>query len=88
MAAKSVQEARWLDREVKRRYVAVQGKLPMSERISRDSVAKTMVLSENGVEEEVIVVAKQGNRTIPWRVTIDPLRALIDTVIAGVGYLL
>jgi hypothetical protein len=91
LALKGWQEARWLDRELARRYVAVQGKAPLAENLSRDSLAKTMtaVLSENGVEENVVVVQKRGERCgRPWRASVDPVRAVIDTVIAGVGYLL
>lgn len=53
-----------------------------------DSDGKKMVLSENGVEEDVVVVRKRGMATRPWRFSTDPLRAVMDTVIAGVGYLL
>ncbi|KAK7952333.1 Ctr copper transporter [Apiospora aurea] len=88
LALKSIQESRWLDKEFKRRYVAVQGKQPMAERVSADSLAKKMTLSENGVEEDVMVVKKVQTHARPWRLSVDPVRAVIDTVIAGVGYLL
>ena len=91
LALKAWQEARWLDRELNRRYVVVHGKPALPESLSRDSLAKnmTMVLSENGVEETVVVVGKRTTtRARPWRLSVDPLRAAIDTVIAGVGYLL
>jgi hypothetical protein len=86
LAVKAWKEAVWLDAEFKRRYVTVAGKLPKSERISSDS--KRMILTENGVEEEVMVVAKSGMEVRPWRLSIDPVRALLDTIIAGVGWLL
>lgn len=91
LALKSWQEQRWLDRELKRRYVVVNGKSPLAENLSRDSLAKnaTMVLSENGVEESVVVVRRpSAAHARPWRWSVDPVRAVIDTVIAGVGYLL
>ena len=91
LALKAWQEARWLDRELNRRYVVVHGKPALPESLSRDSLAKnmTMVLSENGVEETVVVVGKRtSTHARPWRLSVDPLRAAIDTVIAGVGYLL
>ena len=88
LAAKGIQEQRWLDRELNRRYVAVHGKLPLAEQVSRDSLAKRMVLTENGVEEEVMVVGKKHVHPRPWRLSVDPVRAVIDTLIAGVGYLL
>ncbi|KAL2161281.1 hypothetical protein VTH06DRAFT_8501 [Thermothelomyces fergusii] len=92
VALRSWQERRWLDAELGRRYVVVNGKAPLAERLSRDSLAKnmTMVLSENGVEENVVVVHNRAaaDRPRPWRLTVDPVRALMDTVIVGVGYLL
>lgn len=90
LAAKWWQENRWLDRELNRRYVVVNGRAPLAENLSRDSLAKhaNMVLSENGVEENVMVVKKRTFGPRPWRLSVDPIRAVIDTVIAGVGYLL
>ncbi|RYP67849.1 hypothetical protein DL771_007026 [Monosporascus sp. 5C6A] len=88
MAAKALAEARWLDRELRRRYVVVAGKQPLSERVSRESLAKKMTLTENGVEEDVVVVQKKETHVRPWRLSVDPLRAALDTCIAGVGYLL
>ncbi|KAF3768768.1 hypothetical protein M406DRAFT_273248 [Cryphonectria parasitica EP155] len=87
-AVKAIAESRWLDEEMNRRYVAVKGQLPMHENISRDSLKHNMVLSANGVEEQVMVVKKRGGITRPWRASVDPVRAAIDTAIAGVGYLL
>ncbi|KAL5317378.1 hypothetical protein ACEPPN_014473 [Leptodophora sp. 'Broadleaf-Isolate-01'] len=88
LAVKAWKERAWLDAEFNRRYVTVAGKLPKSERISQDSDSKRMVLSENGVEEDVMVVKKRGMGARPWRITTDPVRAVMDTVIVGVGYLL
>ena len=88
LAVKAWKERAWLDAEFNRRYVTVAGKLPKSERISQDSDSKRMVLSENGVEEDVMVVKKRSMGVRPWRITTDPVRAVMDTVIVGVGYLL
>jgi hypothetical protein len=88
LAAKAIQESRWLDRELNRRFVAVQGKLPIAEQVSRDSLGKRMTLTENGVEEDVMVVKKRHTMVRPWRLSVDPIRAVIDTIIAAVGYLL
>lgn len=90
LAAKARQEARWLDAELNRRYVVVNGRLPMAERAaSVESLAKPRaVLSSNGVEEDVVVVKKHTTTARPWRLSVDPIRAVIDTVIAGTGYLL
>jgi len=88
LAMKAWKETAWLDAEFNRRYVTVAGKLPKSERIASDSDSKRMILTENGVEEDVMVVKKRSMSIRPWRITTDPLRAAMDTVIAGVGYLL
>jgi hypothetical protein len=88
LAVKAWKETAWLDAEFNRRYVTVAGKLPKSERIASDSDSKRMILTENGVEEDVVVVKKRSMGIRPWRITTDPVRAAMDTVIAGVGYLL
>ncbi|KAI0405553.1 Ctr copper transporter [Xylaria palmicola] len=88
LAAKALTEARWLDAEMKRRYVVVQGRLPKSEQFSRDDLSKRMILTENGVEEEVFVVQRTEHIHRPFRLSVDPLRAAFDTLITGVGYLL
>ncbi|TVY39310.1 hypothetical protein LSUB1_G003624 [Lachnellula subtilissima] len=88
LAVKAWKETAWMDAEFNRRYVTVAGREPLPKRISSDSDSKTMVLSENGVEEDVVVVKKRNMGTRPWRITTDPVRAVMDTVIAGVGYLL
>lgn len=88
LALKAWQENRWLDKELQRRYVVVNGKAPLAENLSRDSLAKPMVLGANGIEENVMVVAKRTTHARPWRLSVDPVRAVIDTVIAGVAYLL
>ncbi|KAH8171819.1 ctr copper transporter family protein [Sarocladium implicatum] len=89
IAYRSIQEARWLDRDASRRYVSTaQGRTPLAERISQDRDAKSMTLSENGMEENVFVVERKRGIVRPWRFSVDPIRAVLDTVIAGVGYLL
>lgn len=90
VAFKAAQENRWAAQDARRRYVAVQGKGPLAEQIARDPEAKTqVVLSENGVEETVYVVEEgRHSSTRPWRFSVDPVRALLDTVIVGIGYLL
>jgi Ctr copper transporter family len=88
LAYKAIREAKWLDVELQRRYVVVNGKESMAERLSKDSMARPIVLSENGVEENVMVVQRKKAITRPWRITVDPVRACLDVLIAGVGYLL
>lgn len=87
-ALKAIQESKWLDQELNRRYIVVNGRLPTHEKMSTSSLKQNMMLSSNGVEEQVMVVQKKQMQSRPWRASVDPLRAAIDTVIAGVGYLL
>lgn len=88
LAFKARAESRWLDAELERRYVVVPGKQQLAKQISQDSQAKRMILSENGIEEDVMVLKKRHTHVRPWRLSVDPLRALLDTLLAGVGYLL
>ncbi|KAK7419545.1 hypothetical protein QQX98_003314 [Neonectria punicea] len=88
LALKAVQEARWLDREAARRYVAVNGKIPLAEQVAVSPDARQMTLSANGAEETVMVVERKRGVSRPWRFSVDPLRAVLDTVIVGIGYLL
>ncbi|OTB03973.1 hypothetical protein M426DRAFT_59453 [Hypoxylon sp. CI-4A] len=88
LAGKALAEERWLDAEMKRRYVVVQGKIPIAEQASTDSLGKKMTLTENGIEEDVMVVEKKKSHLRPWRMSVDPLRAVLDTCITGVSFLL
>jgi hypothetical protein len=90
LAVKSRQEAAWLDAELNRRYINIAGRLPPSERPPQQQVQepKKVVVTEAGIEEEVLVVRRRGGAVHPWRITTDPRRAVTDTVIAGVAYLL
>jgi hypothetical protein len=87
-ALKAIQENRWLDQELNRRYVVVNGRRTLPDDLARNSLKDNMMLSANGVEEEVMVVKKKHGHARPWRFSVDPVRAVIDTVLAGVGYLL
>lgn len=88
LAVKAWRETAWIDAEFNRRFVTVQGQLPKSEQIMSDSDSTKMILTSNGVEEDVMVVKKRGMDVRPWRITVDPIRAVMDTVIAGMGYLM
>ncbi|EEH48571.1 uncharacterized protein PADG_04650 [Paracoccidioides brasiliensis Pb18] len=89
LAAKSMLEHRWAAAAMSRRYVVVAGQLPAAERIQMDPNASTGTLvSANGVEEKVRVVANLKGQTAPWRFSVDLPRALLVMVTAGVGYLL
>ena len=87
IAIKAVLEERWIDAELNRRYVVIR-KPNTKERISTDSDSKRALLMENGAEEDVMVVRKHMKGTMPWSITTDGPRAAIDTVIAGILYLL
>jgi hypothetical protein len=87
IAFKAVLEERWIDDELNRRYVVIR-KLNTKERISSDSDSQIVLLTENGVEKDVMVVRKHIKGTMPWSVTTDGPRAVIDTAIAGILYLL
>ena len=88
LAFKARQEAAWLDAELNRRYISVAGRLPPSDRPPQGQERKKIIVTESGVEEEVLVVRRNSGAVHPWRITIDPLRAVMDTIIAGVAYLL
>ncbi|EEH33442.2 hypothetical protein PAAG_04492 [Paracoccidioides lutzii Pb01] len=89
LATKSMLEHRWAAAAMSRRYVVVAGQLPAAERIQMDPNASTGTLvSANGVEEKVRVVASLKGQTAPWRFSVDLPRALLVMVTAGVGYLL
>ena len=88
IAVKSVLEQRWIDAELDRRYVVIIRKQNTKERISSDSDSKIALLTENGVEGDVMVVRKHMKGTMPWSITTDGPRAAVDVVIAGILYLL
>lgn len=60
----------------------------MAEQLASSPEAKQMTLSENGVEETVMVVERKSVVVRPWRFSVDPVRAVLDTVIVGISYLL
>jgi hypothetical protein len=65
------------------------GRRKKEEDAGQEAASKTAVLSANGMEENVVVVQKAAKRQFaPWRLTVDLPRALLDTLIAFVGYLM
>ncbi|KAL5606343.1 hypothetical protein BROUX41_002760 [Berkeleyomyces rouxiae] len=88
MAVRSKLEAFWLDKDNERRYVVVAGKADLAEQVSKNESVSNLVLSENGVEQNVKVVERKTPKARPFRLSVDVVRAAVDTVIAGVGYLL
>jgi len=88
MVTKAMMEARWRDQAWKRRYIVVDGRTPASERLSKDPDAKNGILTANGVEETVRIVQNAVSGVQPWRFSVDLPRAMMVTVMGGVGYLL
>lgn len=74
------------EHRINRRYVV--RKSNTKERISSDSDSKFALLTENGVEEDVMVVRKQMKGQMPWSIAGDGARAATDTAIAGILFLL
>lgn len=88
-AGKHILEQRWLDQALNRRYIRVRGSATEAERIDADPDGKKGVLvTAQGVEEDIKVVATHARPIMPWRLSVDVPRAAYTTVIAGVGYLL
>lgn len=88
LALRAIRERKQLDAKLNLRYVVVSGRMPLEESPLGDNNSTKVVLSANGVEEDVIVVKKKPKDVRPWRISTDTPRALLDTTIAGVGYLL
>ena len=72
---RSIQEHRWRDLELKRRPVIVPGKKQDDDAARPD-------------QKDIGAGTRKWIRSRPWRISTDGPRALLDTVIAAVGYLL
>lgn len=92
LAFRAFMERRWLRAARARRYVVVAGQTPESERVAADvdAYGKTgTLITAQGVEEKVRVVHRAaGPPVMPFRFSVDLPRALLVTLIVGVGYLL
>ncbi|KAH8654668.1 Ctr copper transporter [Ilyonectria robusta] len=86
VAVKSVLERRWIDADLNSRYVVV--KTNPNNDVSSDAESSKGILTENGIEKDVMVVRRHMKGAPTWRITIDGPRAAIDTAIAGVLYLI
>ncbi|EXL39201.1 hypothetical protein FOCG_18188 [Fusarium oxysporum f. sp. radicis-lycopersici 26381] len=86
VAVKSVLARRGIDAELNSRYVAVKKKAN-SEWIGGDSESSKGILTENGLETDVILVRRRVEGARPWSITIDVPRAATDVMIAGLLYL-
>lgn len=70
-----MQEHRWRGVELQRRQFIVSGK-------KQDDEGATLGEKDLGAGN------REERRSRPWRISADVPRAFLDTVIAGVGYLL
>lgn len=87
-AFKAVVEARWVDKALKRRFVVVADRVSEAERVRGDPDAKMATMTTNGIDEEVKVVNMPKRGVMPWRFSVDLPRAVLVTVMVGMGYLL
>ena len=95
IAGKAIQESRWVEHELNRRYEI----LPITPATRDDQKSDaspprtegdkaTMLLGADGSPERIVIMQKRKRHLRPWRLSVDPVRAAIDTVLAGIGYLL
>ncbi|KAJ9129826.1 hypothetical protein NKR19_g10169 [Coniochaeta hoffmannii] len=87
-AARSVLERRSIDADFNSRNVILPREQNDNERVRSDMGFDRGRLVENGVEENIMIVRRRIQGVMPWRITTDGPRALIDVVYAGVLYLL
>ncbi|KAF2689320.1 Ctr copper transporter-like protein [Lentithecium fluviatile CBS 122367] len=88
ITAKSFLEARALASAIKRRYVVVADQQTVGDKAFNDANSLTGILTTNGMQENVRIVEAPAKHVQPWRFSVDLPRAVIMTLIAGVGYLL
>ena len=88
IAFRFVVEERRINTELNKRYVVITRKSNTKERVSTDSNSKIALLTENGLEEDVMVVRKKMEGPMPWSIAVDGSKAAIDTIIAGILFLL
>ena len=70
--------------ELNRRYVFTSNKMQL-----RSDGPKLLAVNNAGVDQDGIpVVDPRAAKLRPWRLSTDVPRAALDTIIAGVGYLL
>jgi len=88
-AVKTICEHRWSAAARNRRFVVIKGQSTEAGRIDRDPDAKVgSLVTAQGVEEQVKVVQARSRSVLPFRLSVDVPRAILTTIIAGVGYLL
>ncbi|KAI4702243.1 hypothetical protein J4E81_002605 [Alternaria sp. BMP 2799] len=86
--AKTYLEIKAVKSALKRRYIVVAGEKAVVDSAADDANSMTGVLTTNGVQEDVRIISAPVSHIQPWRFSIDLPRALLMTVVAGVGYLL
>jgi len=85
LSLKAMLQRKWLQNEVNRRYVSGSENVQVDGRAFQDGgMEKTIpVRTEDGA------VVRNGSSCLrPWRISTEGPRAILDTVIAGVAYLL
>jgi solute carrier family 31 (copper transporter), member 1 len=87
-ATRTFIESRWHQQALRRRYIVVADKQPLSERVISDPNGSQATLTTNGVDELVRVVQARPKMPVAWRFSVDLPRALLVTVQGGVMYLL
>lgn len=93
-AYRHVQETKWHDKAVSRRYIQVAGETEADREQQAIGLggdkSEEATLTAKGLDERVKVVRTPRHKmeAQPWRFSTDLPRALIFVVQAGVGYLL
>ena len=81
LTSRSILNRRWLNAEIARQERARQGRRKKVDDVS-------VVLSSEGTSEDVVIQKRRTVKRAPWRLYVDLPRALLDTLVAFVGYLL
>ncbi|KAK4692072.1 solute carrier family 31 (copper transporter), member 1, partial [Lecanoromycetidae sp. Uapishka_2] len=76
-ALRALQEAKWMKAERKRQYIIGSGLNKKSDNNSKEPIPNESRMSN-----------VPDKKVRPWRISTDVPRAIMDTLIAGVGYLL
>jgi len=88
LSLKSILEMKWLQNEMNRRYVFGSGNVRVDDRTFQGGGMEKTILIRNGTDQDAAVVRNGSPGMRPWRISTDVPRAILDTVIVGVGYLL
>ncbi|OQE18011.1 hypothetical protein PENSTE_c019G04345 [Penicillium steckii] len=89
LAFKAVMERRWRALHLSRRHIATTDKNGESGCFESSPEPKaTIMICDQGVEENARVVRTVDDSPIPWRLSVDIPRAGLSLVILGVSYLL